>query len=96
MQAYRYRSTIECIRTTYASEGLPGFFRGITPVLVSVSFLRTITFSMYNRGKKEVLDVIEGRGWGKMNELIVASSLSGGFAGCFVATLNAPIDFIKV
>ncbi|KAJ3287473.1 hypothetical protein HK104_008563 [Borealophlyctis nickersoniae] len=96
MQAYRYPSTTACIRTTYSTEGLAGFFRGIFPVIASVSVLRCISFSLYNGGKQEILGFLDGRGGTPLENLMIASAASGMFAGSVVATLNSPIDFIKI
>ncbi|RWA04608.1 hypothetical protein EKO27_g10495 [Xylaria grammica] len=57
MQTYPYDGALHCVRTTYKSEGMRGFFRdplwdaGVTAPLASVTLVRTISFSIYQRSK---------------------------------------------
>ncbi|KAI1800952.1 mitochondrial carrier domain-containing protein [Daldinia bambusicola] len=51
MQTYPYAGAVDCIRVTYNSEGIRGFFRGVTAPLASVTLVRTISFSIYQRSK---------------------------------------------
>jgi hypothetical protein len=51
MQVFEYASTLDCIQKTYKSEGLGGFYRGVLPVLASVSVFRSISFSLYHSAK---------------------------------------------
>ncbi|TPX64235.1 hypothetical protein SpCBS45565_g06053 [Spizellomyces sp. 'palustris'] len=95
MQAFRFPSTLACVKTTYNNEGIAGFFRGVVPVAASISVLRSLSFSLYNSGKREVLALLPDD-TSPLSALMVSSSASGAFAGSVVATLNAPIDFIKL
>ncbi|XXG97011.1 hypothetical protein Hte_003304 [Hypoxylon texense] len=51
MQTYPYAGALDCVRVTYKSEGIRGFFRGVTAPLASVTLVRTISFSIYQRSK---------------------------------------------
>ncbi|CAK7564212.1 MAG: hypothetical protein SEPTF4163_002098 [Sporothrix epigloea] len=51
MQTYKYAGFVDCLKHTYKSEGLRGFFRGVTAPLASVTIVRTISFSIYQRAK---------------------------------------------
>jgi hypothetical protein len=51
MQVFEYDSTLDCIQKTYKAEGLSGFYRGVLPVLASVSVFRSISFSLYHSAK---------------------------------------------
>ncbi|RYP52374.1 hypothetical protein DL769_010686 [Monosporascus sp. CRB-8-3] len=51
LQTYPYNGFVHCVRNTYQSEGLRGFFRGVTAPLASVTLVRTISFSIYQRSK---------------------------------------------
>ncbi|KAJ3185027.1 hypothetical protein HDU87_002593 [Geranomyces variabilis] len=95
MQAFRYESSMACIRSTFHAEGLAGFYRGVLPIAASISVLRSISFSLYNGGKTEVRALLPAD-MPPLTALLVSSAVSGAFAGSVVATLNAPIDFIKL
>nr|KAJ3421174.1 hypothetical protein HK105_004328 [Polyrhizophydium stewartii] len=55
MQAFRYPSTMACVRKTYAEEGIAGFYRGVLPVLLTASILRSTSFLIYFRVKSDLL-----------------------------------------
>ncbi|KAI0124902.1 integral membrane ornithine transporter of mitochondria [Xylariales sp. AK1849] len=51
LQTYPYDGFLHCLRTTYHAEGVRGFFRGVTAPLASVTLVRTVSFSIYQRSK---------------------------------------------
>lgn len=51
MQTYRYTSLIACVRHTYQTEKLHGFFRGVPAPVASITLVRTISFSVYQKSK---------------------------------------------
>lgn len=85
MQAFRYPSMADCVRQTYNAEGMAGLFRGVVPVAASISVLRSVSFSLYNGGKREVRALLPDD-TKPLTALVVSSSLSGAFAGSVVAT----------
>jgi hypothetical protein len=51
MQTYKFKSFLDCVRHTYKTERLKGFFRGVMAPIASVTFVRTISFSIYQKSK---------------------------------------------
>ncbi|ORY64389.1 integral membrane ornithine transporter of mitochondria [Pseudomassariella vexata] len=51
LQTYPYNGFLDCVRKTYREEGMRGFFRGVTAPLASVTLVRTVSFSIYQRSK---------------------------------------------
>jgi hypothetical protein len=51
MQTYKYNSFSDCVRHTYQTESMRGFFRGVLAPMASVTLVRTISFSVYQRSK---------------------------------------------
>ncbi|KAI9657558.1 MAG: hypothetical protein M1831_004174 [Alyxoria varia] len=51
MQAYKFSSFLDCVRKTYYSEGYNGFWRGALAPMMSITLVRTISFSMYQKSK---------------------------------------------
>ncbi|KAI8836679.1 mitochondrial carrier domain-containing protein [Chytriomyces cf. hyalinus JEL632] len=145
MQAFRYPSNMACIKEIYVNDGgMVGFFRGMGPILVTVSFLRSVSFSVYTSTKPflieqfnnqpplslssfqrqfpfqlpqfdlpalslpsvptmNVTSILPSEWQAKLeaiqspNAVQVASSvLAGSAAGTIVATINAPVEFIKI
>ncbi|KAI9175994.1 hypothetical protein H9P43_006358 [Blastocladiella emersonii ATCC 22665] len=96
MQVTQYPSISHCIRHTYATEGVPGFFRGILPQLATVSLFKTASFSAYVRAKEGIMaaDAPERRGTAAG---LLLASFGGGFcSGIFTAFLTQPLELIKV
>jgi hypothetical protein len=86
MQVQYYPSTWSCMKTVYSAEGLAGFYRGVLPVLGTISIFRSMAFSVYHAAKMHL----------DSSSSLVKYSLSGALAGGFVAVISQPIDFIKV
>ncbi|KAI9141259.1 mitochondrial carrier domain-containing protein [Paraphysoderma sedebokerense] len=97
MQAFNYPSLNDCIKSTYRAEGLQGFFRGMLPPLISVSFVKSASFSVYV-GTKEWVgerypDMVETQGlWGVIKMAYIGGFLSGSFTSFF----TAPMEIVKV
>ncbi|KAK9462561.1 mitochondrial carrier domain-containing protein [Lipomyces oligophaga] len=47
MQAYKFKSVFDCVSVTKRTEGVQGFFRGVGAPMISVSIVRTMSFSIY-------------------------------------------------
>lgn len=51
MQTYKYDGFLHCVRRTYETEKIRGFFRGVTAPMASITLVRTVSFSIYQRAK---------------------------------------------
>ncbi|RKF59793.1 putative mitochondrial carrier C29A3.11c [Erysiphe neolycopersici] len=51
MQTCQYAGYSDCIRHTYKTESYRGFTRGVVAPLLSVTLVRTVSFSIYQRSK---------------------------------------------
>ncbi|KAI8813410.1 mitochondrial carrier domain-containing protein [Cladochytrium replicatum] len=103
MQAYRFPSAWVCLTQTYAAEGLAGFYRGVGPVLLSVSAFRSVSFTMYTHTKaflnQTILPISPDEKLGSLRayrRIAANAYISGAAGGCVVATLNAPLEFVKI
>jgi hypothetical protein len=87
MQTYRYAGFLDCVRHTYQHEHLRGFFRGVTAPMASITLVRTISFSIYQRSKYVYCD------WVKRNfgvDVMKHVSSTGSYPnGWSVATFGA-------
>jgi hypothetical protein len=59
MQTYGYSGFLDCVRQTYRTERLRGFFRGVTAPMASIALVRTVSFSIYQRSKYAYRDWIK-------------------------------------
>ena len=61
MQTYRYAGFVDCVKRTYSTEKLRGFFRGVTAPMASITLVRTVSFSIYQRSKYVYCDWVKRR-----------------------------------
>ena len=59
MQTYQYAGFLDCVRHTYQTEKLRGFFRGVTAPMASITLVRTVSFSIYQRSKYAYCDWVK-------------------------------------
>ncbi|KAG0231205.1 hypothetical protein BGW41_002233 [Actinomortierella wolfii] len=96
MQTHPYKSIMDCVRKTYIEEGMGGFFRGMIPPLVTVSIIKSISFSVYEGSKQAVrsnIDYLQGQ---NIPSLVGLTFISGGVAGAVVASLSSPLELVKL
>ncbi|GAA5848644.1 hypothetical protein JCM8547_004583 [Rhodosporidiobolus lusitaniae] len=95
LQVKRYSSVLDCARRTYAEEGIRGFFRGVTIPLVTITLVRTASFSIYTKTKEE----IERREWLARNSIAgtAASGFLGGAAsGLLLSIGTSAFEYTKI
>ncbi|KAG7285232.1 hypothetical protein NEMBOFW57_009853 [Staphylotrichum longicolle] len=61
MQTYRYAGFLDCVKHTYNTEKFRGFFRGVTAPMASITLVRTVSFSIYQRSKYSYCDWVKRR-----------------------------------
>ncbi|KAK0107287.1 hypothetical protein ONS95_003986 [Cadophora gregata] len=108
MQTYKYESFTDCVRHTYKTERFRGFFRGVTAPMASVTLVRTISFSVYQRSKYTYAE------WFKRNfgvdplvhvntpgtypnlSTIACFGAAGATAGSFITLVACPFELTKL
>ncbi|KAF8470179.1 mitochondrial carrier domain-containing protein [Kalaharituber pfeilii] len=110
MQAYKFRSFLDCVHQTYQTEGMKGFWRGSLAPLASVTLVRTVSFSIYTNSKGFYGDAIQrmfgphaisstsDANSGKIPKLGDAFrwALSGATAGAAITAIACPFEFTKL
>ncbi|KAL1920874.1 uncharacterized protein VTP21DRAFT_11509 [Calcarisporiella thermophila] len=97
MQTHNYRSAFDCVKKTYAEEGLHGFFRGMLPPLATISVIKSISFSVYE-GTKSALCTRAGLAF---QDFSIPSStavafVSGAASGSVISLLSCPLELVKI
>ncbi|CAD6981991.1 unnamed protein product [Tilletia controversa] len=95
LQVKYYPSIWACGRAVLEEEGLAGFFRGVTIPLITITFVRTSSFSIYYNTKS----ALHTRGYAadssKLSH-IALSGLAGGFtSGVIISCGSAPFELVK-
>lgn len=108
MQATGYRNTWDCVTQTYKKEGVRGFFRGVVPPLLTISFLRAVSFTAYEHSKIYLLPPptdaaassaatsSERTAHTTLKQLAVSCFAAGMVSGAFLGAIGVPLDMIKV
>ncbi|KAI9643920.1 hypothetical protein NHQ30_007271 [Ciborinia camelliae] len=108
MQTYKYNNFTDCVRHTYQTEKLRGFFRGVAAPLASVTLVRTISFSVYQRSKytyaawfKRNFDIdplvhVNTFGTYPTFSTIACFGAAGATAGSFITLVACPFELTKL
>ncbi|KAF5373876.1 hypothetical protein D9758_000633 [Tetrapyrgos nigripes] len=79
----------------YREEGVVGFFRGLWIPLMTISFVRAASFTIYTSTKEAFRD----RQWLTRNSIIDVScigGISGAMSGALISFGSAPFELVKV
>ncbi|KAF2266578.1 mitochondrial carrier [Lojkania enalia] len=108
LQAYKFHSFSDCVRHTYKTEGFHGFWRGVWSPLASITLVRTVSFSIYQKSKYALDNwIYQATG---SSPLVIANTrdalptlstitcfgLSGAMAGATITTIACPFELTKL
>ncbi|KAH7146413.1 mitochondrial carrier domain-containing protein [Dactylonectria macrodidyma] len=108
MQTYQYNGFLDCVRHTYRTEKLGGFFRGVMAPMASITLVRTISFSIYQRAKYSYSDWVKrNMGFdiiGHVNRhgtypnlySVACFGAAGATAGSAITLLACPFELTKL
>lgn len=108
MQTYHYKGFLDCVRHTYANEKLGGFFRGVTAPMASITLVRTVSFSIYQRAKYsysswvkrnfgfDIIDHVNQRGTYPNLYSVACFGAAGATAGSAITFLACPFELTKL
>lgn len=108
MQAYKFQSFTDCVRYTYKTEGVHGFWRGVWSPLASITLVRTVSFSIYQKSKYTYDDWIH-KATGS-SPLVIANTkgalptlstvtcfgAAGATAGAVITAIACPFELTKL
>ncbi|KAG9903001.1 hypothetical protein KCV05_g15656, partial [Aureobasidium melanogenum] len=96
------------VKDAYQVEGLRGFWRGVGTPMASVTLVRTISFSLYQRSKyvvdyymtqmtgKSPLELANKKGQSPTLSTIACFSSAGAIAGAVITCVSCPFELIKL
>ncbi|KAL8293091.1 hypothetical protein RQP46_000785 [Phenoliferia psychrophenolica] len=95
LQVKRYSSVLDCVQRTYAQEGVKGFFRGVTLPLISITGVRTASFSIYT-GTKEGLKKRKYFDDKSLASVAVLGFLGGASSGVMLSLGTSAFEYTKI
>ncbi|KAK3683770.1 mitochondrial carrier domain-containing protein [Podospora appendiculata] len=108
MQTYKYAGFVDCVRHTYQTEKLRGFFRGVTAPMASITLVRTVSFSIYQRSKYVYSDWVKKNfGFDVMGHVsstgsypnfwtVATFGAAGATAGSCITVIACPFELTKL
>jgi hypothetical protein len=108
MQTYKYNNFTDCVRHTYKTERWRGFFRGVAAPMASVTLVRTVSFSVYQRSKYvyaawfkrnfgiDPLIHVNTPGTYPTFSTIACFGAAGATAGSFITLVSCPFELTKL
>lgn len=107
MQSYETQF-LHTVKDAYKAEGIKAFWRGVGPPLVSVTLVRTISFSIYQRAKyaydrnlksmfgQSPLELANMPGSYPSLLTVACFAPAGATAGAFITTMSCPFELTKL
>lgn len=107
MQSYE-TGFMHTIKDAYRAEGLRAFWRGVGPPLISVTVVRTISFSLYQRAKyaydktitqitgSSPLVIANAPGSYPTLSTVACFGAAGGTAGAIITVISCPFELTKL
>jgi solute carrier family 25 carnitine/acylcarnitine transporter 20/29 len=81
--------------TVYREEGLVGFYRGLWIPLITISFVRAASFTIYNRTKEYFRDrKLLARD--RITDVSIIGGCGGAMSGALISFTSAPFELVKV
>ena len=107
MQSYE-TPFLHTVKDAYKAEGIRAFWRGVGPPLLSVTLVRTISFSIYQRAKyaydrtlkdmtgQSPLELANKPGSYPSLLTVACFAPAGATAGAFITTMSCPFELTKL
>ncbi|KAI0723996.1 mitochondrial carrier [Cerioporus squamosus] len=96
LQTTRQRVSIPRLAlTVYQEEGIVGFYRGLWIPLMTISFVRAASFTIYSRTK----EYFRARHWlarDRIFDVSAVGGISGALSGSLISFGSAPFELVKV
>lgn len=101
MQTHKnFTSNYDCVKKTFMKEGVRGFFRGIWAPLISTSFSKSISVSIFSMSKPICYNLFYSNGRYEHIDPFIKNVpvcfLSGMASGACVSLFASPFEFTKI
>ncbi|ORX61532.1 mitochondrial carrier [Hesseltinella vesiculosa] len=95
MQTHHYNSMLDCFKITFQQEGTRGFFRGMIPPLITVSAIKSLSFTVYENSKAFLRSQTSLDGQ-SLSTLMPLATLGGACAGAWTSVFSCPLELVKI
>ncbi|KDN44711.1 mitochondrial carrier [Tilletiaria anomala UBC 951] len=85
-----------CTKAVAREEGLGGFFRGVTIPLITITFVRTSSFSIYYSTKDRLHNAGYYNNPKNLWDIAMSGAAAGATSGVIISCGSAPFELVKV
>lgn len=96
LQVRDYPSIWACAKAVVREEGVQGFFRGVTIPLITISFVRTSSFSIYYNTKAYLHNHGIFNDSSRLIHTALSGAAGGATSGIIISCGSAPFELVKV
>ncbi|CCF53988.1 hypothetical protein NDA11_000870 [Ustilago hordei] len=96
LQVRDYPSIWACAKSVVREEGVRGFFRGVTIPLITISFVRTSSFSIYYNTKAHLHRQNIFSDSSRLVHTALSGTAGGATSGIIISCGSAPFELVKV
>ncbi|GAC95649.1 mitochondrial carrier protein [Pseudozyma hubeiensis SY62] len=96
LQVRDYPSIWACAKSVVREEGFRGFFRGVTIPLITISFVRTSSFSIYYNTKSNLHRNGIFNDSSRLIHTALSGAAGGATSGVIISCGSAPFELVKV
>ncbi|KAJ9476924.1 putative Mitochondrial ornithine transporter 1 (putative) [Pseudozyma hubeiensis] len=96
LQVRDYPSIWACAKSVVREEGFRGFFRGVTIPLITISFVRTSSFSIYYNTKSHLHRNGIFNDSSRLIHTALSGAAGGATSGVIISCGSAPFELVKV
>ena len=96
LQVRDYPSIWACAKAVVREEGIRGFFRGVTIPLITISFVRTSSFSIYYNTKGALHRNNIFSDSNRLLHTALSGAAGGATSGVIISCGSAPFELVKV
>lgn len=96
LQVRDYPSIWACAKAVVREEGVRGFFRGVTIPLITISFVRTSSFSIYYNTKAHLHKNNIFSDSSRLLHTALSGAAGGATSGIIISCGSAPFELVKV
>ncbi|SPO19909.1 related to carnitine/acylcarnitine translocase [Ustilago trichophora] len=96
LQVRDYPSIWACAKAVVREEGVQGFFRGVTIPLITISFVRTSSFSIYYNTKAYLHKHGIFNDSSRLMHTALSGAAGGATSGIIISCGSAPFELVKV
>lgn len=96
LQVRDYPSIWACAKAVVREEGFRGFFRGVTIPLITISFVRTSSFSIYYNTKAHLHRNGVLNDSSRLIHTALSGAAGGATSGVIISCGSAPFELVKV